>query len=245
MAKIIVSLPDAFSNAAEGLLEIHHEEDAITWLWAYPSLVPWPRPLTWVYTPVVGKDRWPGDLWGLDSVGNLLIFECKQCQRSGDPFEDFLPYHRFSRAELSASHWREKFAKHFRAELCFPGCLDVRPYGKTAGMLPRSNKRAHLRRWPELGTIIDANIRSPLFETAVAAYLDAREKAGEPAPYYFGLMVPTKPGRPILTEAARQSARALQALVDQEHVGVIVLSGTVTPQRTLRLAAEDRSDLLT
>jgi hypothetical protein len=56
-----------------GLVRIKAEEEAIIWLWAKPSIFPWQRPRAWLFPPVTGKTRWPGDLWGIDSCGDLVI----------------------------------------------------------------------------------------------------------------------------------------------------------------------------
>jgi len=44
-----------------GLVRIKAEEEAIIWLWAKPSIFPWQRPRAWLFPPVTGKTRWPGD----------------------------------------------------------------------------------------------------------------------------------------------------------------------------------------
>ena len=139
-----------------GLLEIRHEADAICWFWAYPNLLPWKNLVHWLYTPVVGNSRWPGDLWGVDADGELLILECKQCRRRDDPFHDFVAYHRAGREEFTSEHWLAKWQKHLQAELSLPSSTTERPKGRTAGSLPRSNRRSHIRRWPDLATSIDA-----------------------------------------------------------------------------------------
>jgi hypothetical protein len=205
------------------LVDTMHEEDALCWLWAFPSILPWPNPVAWLYTPVVGNTRWPGDLWGIDSAGDLLIIEAKQCKRRDDPFIDFLKFHNPSRQELSAVHWQLKWRKHLSAEVSSPNGWSIRPPGKTDGILPRSNKRSHLRRWPSLSRLIDDQIRTRQYTQNVQRYLQVRDQLHNPAPYYIALMIETDQKYPILTDVAKKSARALQTVAGDNHIGVIAV----------------------
>jgi hypothetical protein len=64
--------PKAY-KCRKGLLSIIHEEEAILCLWAESRLLQWEYPIAWINSPVVGKHRWLGDLWGIDSQGDLII----------------------------------------------------------------------------------------------------------------------------------------------------------------------------
>jgi hypothetical protein len=237
MSQIIIATPSEYQRY-RGTLELKHEEEALSWFWAYPSLLPWPRPVVWLYTPVVGNKRWPGDLWGIDKNGNLLVIECKQCKRSDDPFKDFLAFHPQGRLELSATHWQEKFPRHLQAELHFPESISERPPNKTDGILPRSNKRKHIRRWPQVGHIIDRYIRSPQYRTLVISHLQTRAAAHDPIPYYFALMIVSDPRASVLSEAGIISKRALQRMVGSDHVGVITVRATVLLHNQVRIATD-------
>ena len=227
-----------------GPMHVRHEEDAVTWLWAFPQLVCWPRPLEWLYTPVVGNRRWPGDLWGIDDGGELLILECKQCRRRDDPFADFLRFHQPDREELTASHWKRKFSLHLAAELKYANGMQERPRGRTAGILPRSNRRTHLRRWPELVAMIDSRIRDSAYATTVSGYLEVRAKAGNPIPNYLAYIIQSRETMPVLTPAALTSARGLQARVGPERVGLLVVMATRSPEGTLSVRAVRSQALL-
>jgi hypothetical protein len=164
-----IRLPAEYSQFTD-VVDLLHEEDALCWLWAFPFLFPRHRQIAWLYTPVVGNTRWPGDLWGIDNYGDLLVIEAKQCSRRDDAFRDFVTFHRDDRLELSAAHWEGKWAVHYHAELSFPNGTDERPKGRTDGILPRSNKRKHIRRWPELARIIDDTIRSPEYPRMIITH---------------------------------------------------------------------------
>lgn len=224
---MIVALPEEYWDSSF-LIDTRHEEDALCWLWAFPDIFPWPNPVTWLYTPVVGNTRWPGDLWGIDTKGNLLIVEAKQCKRRDDPFMDFVRYHNSSRLEFSAIHWQVKWQKHFLSEISFPNCWAERPSGRTDGILPRSNKRSHLRRWPELSQLIDDRIRSKQYAENVKRNLAIRNKLLNPTPHYIALMIETDLNYPILTDDAKKSAKTLQKICSKNHIGVIAIHCKIT-----------------
>ncbi|NBC18707.1 MAG: hypothetical protein GVY18_15495 [Bacteroidetes bacterium] len=215
-----VDCPAAYINEGGALL-VQHEEEAIIWVWAYPDLYPWPHDIAWLYAPVTGKRRWPGDLWGIDETGDLLIIECKRRKSGTDPFVDFLPYHAPNREELTAAHWQKKWAHHHQKELSFPNGVVVRPSGKTAGLLPRSSKRAAIRRWPRLVQRVDAQIRSDDYTDKVHTYLQRRADIGNPCPHYVGLLVTSDPDASALTPGWTSSAHELQKRVRDGRVHVV------------------------
>ena len=219
---MIVKIPSEYDDL-NLFVNTKHEEDALCWLWAFPSIFPWPRQVAWLYTPVVGNTRWPGDLWGIDSEGDLLIIEAKECKRRDDPFVDFVRFHNPFREELYASHWQLKWEKHFLAEISFPNGWSERPLGKTDGILPRSNKRKHLRRWPSLCQKIDDQIRNRQYDQKVKRYLQIRDQRHYPEPYYLALMIETHQNHQILTNVAKKSALALQTITKDNHVGSIAI----------------------
>jgi len=233
-ARITIGLPDAY-EACQGRLAIHHEEDALCWFWAYSDLMPWPAKIWWLYTPVVGNRRWPGDLWGVDEHGNLLIIECKQCRRRDDPFRDFVQYHHDGREEFTAAHWVQKWRKHLKAELAFPTSTAERPSSKTAGMLPRSNKRDHIRRWKALAQRIDLQIRSSDYQEGVQTALQVREGRGNPPPHYLALMVVSHDS-PLITNGAARSGHQLERMVGGQRVHVLAAAAEVVPEVGLRVS---------
>lgn len=105
-------LPAAYAGSS-GLLRVKHEEDCVTWFWAFPGLWPEDRAVTWIYTPVCGDGC--GDLWGLDDLGNLVVIECKR-QGSVDPFTDFPG----RPSDWMAGSVRRRWERGLKAELSFP-----------------------------------------------------------------------------------------------------------------------------
>jgi hypothetical protein len=58
MSTVILDAPIEYQRHRQ-LVEVKHEEDALCWLWAFPHLMPWPRKIVWLYTPVDRKwGRW-------------------------------------------------------------------------------------------------------------------------------------------------------------------------------------------
>ncbi len=219
---VTVDLPNEYLDA-RSLIDTKHEEEALCWLWAFPAIFPWRKPIAWLYTPVVGNNRWPGDLWGIDTEGDLLVIEAKHCRRNDDPFADFIAFHKPFREELSSAHWQQKWANHLSAELSFSDGSSERPIGKTGGMLPRSNKRSHLRGWQALSARIDQQIRSRKYAESVTRNLNARAKSNDPTPFYIALMMQTNANHPLLSETAQASARLLQECVGTSHVVVVAI----------------------
>ena len=219
---VTVDLPIEYHNTPS-FIDTKHEEEALCWLWAFPAIFPWKKPIAWLYTPVVGNKRWPGDLWGIDTEGDLLVIEAKHCKRNDDPFADFVSFHKPSREELSSVHWQQKWAGHLAAELSFSNGSSERPIGNTGGILPRSNKRSHLRRWPALSAHIDQQIRSPKYVESVTRSLNARSKSYDPTPFYIALMIETDADHPLLSKKAEASARLLQGCVGTPHVVVVAI----------------------
>jgi hypothetical protein len=80
----------------EGALGVT-EDDAAVWSWAWPESLLWlnDKPIRWMFPFVTGKGwagwQGPGDIWGIDDQGELIIAELKKCNgETVDPFIDFL-----------------------------------------------------------------------------------------------------------------------------------------------------------
>ena len=236
--EVLVDTPGAYCDA-RGSLALEHEEEASVWLWAFPLLFPWQQPVAWMYSPVTGNKQWPGDLWGVDTDGRLLVIESKKPGPRCDPFEDFAAFHREGREELSAEHWETKFSRHFRSEIRLPDGMSERRRGATDGILPRSHKRNGIRRWPQLCRIIDGYIRSPIYRRRVEQGLANRNSAGDPPPHYFGLIVARGTSDTSLPKQSLKSMQKLRERAGGKHVHLVSARGLVEGKLTrLRLQNE-------
>lgn len=218
----IDSIPESYQNQ-DGILSVSHEEESIVWLWAFPDLFPWQHSAEWLFSPVVGNKRWPGDLWGLDNEGNLLIIEAKNCriQSRSDPFGDFeylLKSHDSLVEEFSSDNLRHKWERLLKRELSFPNGYDQRPSGKTEGILPRSNHRKHIRKWKDLAKIIDKRIRSASYISTIDRLLKKRKNRNNPAPHFFGLLVRDKSMCFGLNKEGQQAKQELCHIAKETNV---------------------------
>ena len=214
------ALPEDY-RCQKGLLSIIHEEEAILWLWAESRLLQWEYPIVWINSPVVGKHRWPGDLWGLDSQGNLIILECKRALPA-DPFGDFVDFHKPTRPELSSRDLLKRWERHYWDEVSFPNSWEERPHGRTGGILPRSNKRRHIRRWKYLAQLIYNHIKSSEYTDIVKSNLGARAKRNNPPPFYAGLLVIANTNSSFLSPKGHQALLDLQRIVGPDHVNLYI-----------------------
>jgi hypothetical protein len=181
----------------------------------------------WLFSPVVGNKRWPGDLWGLDDAGNLLIIEAKNCriQSRSDPFGDFvnlLVSHGSYVEEFTSDNLRHEWERLLKKELDFPNGYDPRPSGKTEGILPRSNHRKHIRKWKDLAKIIDKRIRSDAYKSTVDRLLKKRKSRDNPIPHFFGLLVQGKSKRFGLNENGQDAKNKLSDRVNKTNVHLYV-----------------------
>jgi hypothetical protein len=218
----VFSIPEIYKSQ-NGILSIRHEEESIVWLWAFPDLLHWKYSVEWLFSPVVGNKRWPGDLWGLDNEGNLLIIEAKNCriQSRSDPFGDFvdlLMSHDSYVEEFTSDNLRHKWESLLKKELSFPNGYDQRPKGKTEGILPRSNHRKHIRRWKDIAKRIDERIRGDSYEPTVECMLEKRKNRNNPVPHFFGLLVRDESMCFGLNEKGLQAKQELCNIVKETNV---------------------------
>jgi hypothetical protein len=221
-ARKIDAIPDIYKSK-NGKLPIRHEEESIVWLWAFPYLFPWQYRAEWLFSPVVGNKRWPGDLWGLDNKGNLLIIEAKNCrtQLKSDPFEDFVDLlisHNSYVEEFTSDNLRQKWESLKKKEPSLSNRYDESLRGKTGGILPHSNHRKHIRRWKDLAKIIDKRIQSDSYKFAVDRLLKKRKNRENPVPHFFGLLVRDERMCFGLNEKGLQTKQKLCKIVKKTNV---------------------------
>lgn len=203
-----------------------YEEAGTLWLWVWPSLIGWPHEITWLFSPVIGKKTWPGDLWGVDAAGNLLIVEAKLARgtRGMDPFQDFVEYTvpPFDRliAEIKKRWLRllEPECDFIRdhASTLREGRLSLRPY---PGVVPYSRQRREVRRWRHL--YLDNIV--PLFgneyyERRVEANLHLYKTADDHRPHYIGLFTLLGNGHAALSKRGEENYRRLANRFGADHL---------------------------
>jgi len=205
---------------------IPSEESATFWLWVWPELLGWPDAITWLFSPVVGHVRYPGDLWGVDGEGRLLIVETK-LQRRGhgpqDPFGQFVDYCRATtaaklwQAASLREHWHELLSQELAfidtyAEALTP---DAPLTGSYPGILPYSSHRATVWYWQALyRERVASHLSDSVYVQAVDRCLERRRDNRNSDPIFFGLVATTEPGN------LRLSKKGLEALVElRERVG--------------------------
>ena len=218
--RLETSLPTSYRCCDGDTIDVYGEEDAIVWLWANPELLPWARTVEWLRSPVTGKDRWPGDLRGVDESGELVIIENKKDFKD-NPFVDFVGYYRPGRQEWSADSLRRHWERDYKHEVRFPNTFVVRG-DLTAGLLARSSKRVPIRRWPELARMADARIREESYRQRVETFLDKRATRNNPEPHHCGLIVQVTPEAKSLPSGARASMEDLATLSGANHVHLYV-----------------------
>ena len=205
--------------------EVGYEEAATVWLWAWPALLGWPSDITWLFSPVTGKDKWPGDAWGLDKTGKLLIVETKiaKAGKTTNPFEDFVNFTPGTVEEL-----RQRWSREYVAERKFigkhldslrSGTLAVRRY---PGCVPNSRQRPEVRRWPSFYLEdIAPTIESSEYEESVEAAIEAYKESG--AVEYIGLFMLQPGGRARLSGKGRSQYELLADRVTEERIHMFAL----------------------
>jgi hypothetical protein len=227
-----------------GILKINSEEEALVWLWTRPKLFPWPRPVEWVLSPVTGNREWPGDLWGIDSDGELIIIENKlsklgsrlvRSSRTYDPFVDFDKHWEKYKKECSAASILKKWEILLKEERKEPSRLIevVRP---KKGVLPHSRKCSRLQRWPILTEEIERRVRAGKYEKTVRIYLEERLKH-QSCPHYCGLVVKTKEEKNVQSlDYCSGSIEKLQKQVGADHVHLFEACARATADGALKIS---------
>jgi len=220
---------------------IPSEESASLWLWGWPCLLEWPGRINWLFSPVVGNKTYPGDLWGVDSRGDLLIVETKiiRASTTADPFEDFVLYAREGpRQLLAAERLYQRWAELLRSERLFirehlsMWKPDGRPRGTFPGVVPYSSHRETAWRWQDLyRSRIAEPLASIAYERAVRRSLRSREAQGNPAPVFIGLVATIRAGDPHLSSRGRRAVAALQEQVGRHNLVFRAIRATRGPKR--------------
>lgn len=210
-----------------------YEESATFWLWAYPSLLGWPLKLEWLFSPVVGNTKYPGDLWGIDEAGQLLLVESKR-GRGSDPFEDFIKFQkdRSGNTHIRADKLMARWQKLYQWELKFWNTykMDLSDWKFKPvfyrGILPYSSKRFATWNWPALyrSVIVPHLFESGSYVENVKTFLERRIRSNLETIAYFGLVFVEEPCSALLSQKGQTHYEELQALTGQEKVRLICMT---------------------
>ena len=114
---IKLSLPISDLREVRGHLT-PSEKLALVWLLDWPRLLGWPRPIIWLGDRIDAQ-RAAVRLWGLDSIGTLIIVEIKIDRgEAPDPFESLVfevessPTNREWPADSLRQEWRKWIARN-------------------------------------------------------------------------------------------------------------------------------------
>ena len=215
---------------------IPSEEFASLWVWVRPRLLGWPRPINWL-PPQVVDARWKtsGDLWGLDSVGNLIIVETKldSGASSKDPFGSLVPYlkrrardHTWSAKELWVK-WLEGLASE--KKVIENEIATFWSTGRITGIypgVPYLLDRYAVWRFRSLYcTIVERALLNRRYERAVERALRLREAAGDPPPVFAGLIATARNNFQLSSEG-RKNLLALQKYADPSRIVLRAINAT-------------------
>jgi hypothetical protein len=163
--------------------------------------------MQWLFSSVIGNRpgcgiKRPGDLYGIDADGDLIIVEAKTCgpgRPHPDPFVNFVGP---ARALVSKScldchvpsldeQWTIQLAEErdFGREHLVALESGVPLLGIYPGILPYSCHRASLRVWRDVyRPHILPFVTGSRYEATVLRYLNRRHKRRNPAPHFVALL---------------------------------------------------------
>jgi hypothetical protein len=230
-----------------GLLPVK-EESGTVWLWMDPSLLGWSRPITWLFSPPLGSECWRGDLWGVDSSGELIVVESKITtkQQRCDPFGSLLGLETKERPKkrgLSVQDVIDRWERCYKQELQVAVDCNLEDKGTWPGILPYGAHRHALRYWYDLYQMLRRRIEDPSYPQTVRDLLQKRKRQKDrSAPYYFGFFTigddfgKTIPLRKLLTEIGCGHYAELKKKVGADHVRVAAACARANAHGNVRIS---------
>lgn len=218
------------------------EESATLWLWAYQELLEWNDKITWMFSPVTGKKTYPGDLWGVDERGSLVLVETKRAtgQAKQDPFLDFLEYERVAKFP-SGDKLFLRAKKLLTEEVKF--ITESRPFFDNGslpvkfhrGVVPYSSKRSAVRRWHHLYSeeILPMLLNKDEYLTHLDRNLQ-KFSGRKDAIHYFGFVLTNALQANCLSKSGEESLGNLRGVAGTERVHFVqVTAQKETPDTVL------------
>jgi hypothetical protein len=203
------------------------EEYATLWHWGFHELLEWNCNFEWLFSPVIGNHDYPGDLWGVDEKGNILIVETKLGARE-DPFLDFIEFEKKRRwanpyfVEIIRSRWAVLYQKEMLFWRTYQHDLMEGSFQQVfaPGIVPYSRKRFATR---DFSLFYAKNIATKLFNDHsypknVDRYLNILQKTGIQTVYYFGFCYVKDFNQPLLSAKGNQNKKELESFSGEKRV---------------------------
>ena len=224
-------VPTARPNVIRRMRTEKTELEGTFWVFTHPNLIPWDHEVVPLFCPPTGGHRktgseFKGDLWAIDSQGQLLIIENKTIKRikeGDDPFKQLPVDQRMIHFEHLKANWLQclKDEDYFR-QLNPTGLPKQFPALSWPGQFDSSLGRYTCRRYPDVYRRTAAKIGSKEHKEIVTRSLEAY-KANRPAPHYFALFTLFGEDEPLLRDDSEYSRLVQPHDVGQEHVHMVAV----------------------
>ena len=217
----------------EGDCLLSKEHSGRVWLWTWPELLLWEglrksqsrsQYIAWLGVYGSTANRCPGDIWGLDNDGNLLLVELKVWPGRHDPFSRFVQVaqdrHQFA-ADVLAHGWRNRLQLERTYAITAERLLVQRAReapSAAPGLLPYASRREALHAWPDLYGRLLRWVCSVKYEALVDSRLEQRRRNGNPSPHFIGFAVMHRDEQPHLRGAWRHGYEALRNVAGRNRV---------------------------
>lgn len=195
---------------------IPSEESVGLWLGAWPGLLGWGQSLNWISTRVVdSRKRSLDDLWGLDSIGSLLIAKITIDRGDApDPFASLVEYVKSASIRRQWTHdaLRARWLKYSRINSFAQEAIKQLQLAYCASFVPL--------------------IGSDSYQQSIESALKMRNDVGNPLPVFVG-MVASPQANFSLSPKALKNFELLQKHLGSDRVLLRVLSARLTAKGLL------------
>jgi hypothetical protein len=213
---------------------VRWEEPGTLWLWAWPELLGWPTGISWLFSPPTDNRRWPGDLWGVDDAGELVIVETKRTLEPADPFQDFVRIEQ--RRSLGSwipptldgirAYWEPRLLeeRQFLEQHYGPLLTGSSERRKWRGIVPYSVQRLAVWRWRTVYLQhIAPMIAIPAYEDLVLSRLEKWAKRTQWSPHYLALFTVVDAALPRFSRKGQTNFEELVSKSSADHVHIYSL----------------------